>query len=89
MSIIKELFNGEIYPFEAIVSTKEALEAEKLLGDYLEEADKVMPKDNKEYFSDKVRYQVTIIQNLLAEQCFEKGFALGLQLTAESFCAKH
>ena len=88
MGIIKELFNGEIYPFEAISPTKEALEAERMLDSYFEEADKAIPKDGNEDLSDKVRYQISTVQNLLAEQCFEMGFALGIRLVTESFSTK-
>ena len=88
MSIIKELFNGELYPFEAISSSKEALEAERQLSDYLELVDKMIPKEDEEYFSGKVRYQVTVIQNLLAEQSFEMGFIIAVRLMTKCFDPK-
>ena len=88
MSIIKELFNGEIYPFEMISCTKESIEAEKMLNNYLKTVDENCPKQEGEYLSDKIRFQISEIQNLTAEQAFEIGFIIGVKLTAESFCTK-
>ena len=39
------------------------------------------------YLSDKIRFQVSELQNLTAEQAFEMGFALGVRLTAECYSA--
>ena len=85
MSTIKEFFNGNIYPYEMISNSKESLAAEMRIGDYLEKADEVIPKDEDDFFSDKVRNEICVLQNLTAEQAFEMGFALGVRLTAECY----
>ena len=85
MSTIKEFFNGNIYPFEMMSNSKESLAAEMRISDYLEKSDEVIPKDEDGYFSDKVRNEICVLQNLTAEQAFEMGFALGVRLTAECY----
>jgi len=87
MSTIKEFFNGNIYPYEMMTSSAESIAAERKIGNYLEKADEVIPKDKDGYFSDKVRSEICILQNLTAEQAFEMGFALGLKFTAECYSA--
>ena len=88
MNTIKEFFNGNIYPFEMMSCTKESIDAEKALNNYLKIVDKHCPKQKGEYLSDKLRFQFFEIQNLTAEQAFEMGFALGLKLTAECYSGK-
>ncbi len=88
MSIIKEFFSGNIYPYEMMTNSEESLAAERKIGDYLEKADKSVPKDEDGYFSDKVRSEICVLQNFTAEQAFELGFALGLRMTAECYCTK-
>ena len=83
MSTIKELFNGNIYPFEMMSSTKEEVAAEKVLNSYLKIVDENCPKEEETPVSDKIRFQISEIQNLTAEQAFELGFALGVKLMAE------
>ena len=85
MSVIREFFNGNIYPFEMMSNSKESLAAEMRISDYLEKADEVIPKDEDDFFSDKVRNEICVLQNLTAEQAFEMGFALGVRLTAECY----
>ncbi len=85
MNTIKELFNGNIYPFEAMSCTKESIAADNRLNNYLEMADEVIPKDGKLFFSDKVRNEVADLQNFAAAQAFEIGFSLGVRLIAESY----
>ena len=87
MNTIKEFFNGNIYPFEMMTCTKESISAEKVLNDYLTTVDKNCPKQGEEFLSDKIRFRVSELQNLTAEQAFEMGFALGVRLTAECYSA--
>ncbi len=88
MNTIRELFNGNIYPFEAMYCTKEAVASEKKLSDYLKAADEVIPKEDNKYFSDMIRDEISTIQNLASEQAFELGFSLGVRLTAECYTNK-
>ena len=85
MNTIKELFNGNIYPFEMLSCTKESIAAEKVLSACLKIVDENCPREEETLFSEKIRFQISEIQNLTAEQAFELGFALGLQLTAECY----
>ncbi|MBQ8903509.1 MAG: hypothetical protein IJY73_04335 [Oscillospiraceae bacterium] len=85
MSTIKEFFNGNIYPYEMMTNSAESLAAERRIGDCLEKADKLIPKDEEGYFSDKVRSEICVLQGLTAEQAFELGFALGLRFTVECY----
>ena len=87
MNTIKEFFNGNIYPYEMMTNSAESLAAERRIGDFLEKADKLIPKDEEGYFSDKIRSEICVLQNLTAEQAFEMGFALGVRLTAECYSA--
>lgn len=86
MNTIKEFFNGNIYPYEMMTNSAESLAAERRIGDYLEKADKMIPKDEEGCFSDKIRSAICVLQNLTAEQAFELGFTLALRFAAESFC---
>lgn len=85
MNTIKKLFNGEIYPFEAMHDTKEMLIARNKLYAYLEEADKACPKEDGEPFSEKIFRQISDVETLAVEQGFEMGFPLGLRLATESY----
>jgi len=85
MNTIKEFFNGNIYPFEMMTCTKESIAAERVLNNYLEIVDKNCPRDKESSFSDKLRFQISEMQNLSAEQAFELGFSLGVRLTAECY----
>ena len=87
MSIIREFFNGNIYPFEMMTCTKESVAAEKVLNNYLEIVDESCPQNDETVLSEKIRFQISEIQNLTAEQAFELGFALGLRFTAECYSA--
>lgn len=87
MNTIKEFFNGNIYPYEMMTNSAESLSAERRIGDYLEKADKLIPEDEEGYFSDKIRSEICVLQNLTAEQAFELGFTLGLRMTVECYSA--
>ncbi len=88
MNTIKEFFNGNIYPFEMMSCCKESVAAERTLNEYLKTVDENCSKDKENPFSEKIRFQISEIQNLTAEQAFELGFTFGLRMTAESFCTK-
>ena len=87
MSIIREFFNGNIYPFEMMTCTKESVAAEKVLTNYLKIVDENCPQNDETVLSEKIRFQISEIQNLTAEQAFELGFTLGLRMTAECYSA--
>lgn len=87
MNTIKELFNGNIYPFEMLSCSKESIAAEKILSSYLKIVDENCPRDKETPFSEKIRFQISEIQNLTAEQAFELGFTLGLRMTVECYSA--
>ena len=87
MNTIKEFFNGNIYPFEMMTCTKESVAAEKVLNKYLEIVDENCPQNDETVLSEKIRFQISEIQNLTAEQAFELGFTLGLRFTAECYSA--
>ena len=87
MSIIREFFNGNIYPFEMMTCTKESVAAEKVLNTYLKIVDENCPQNEETVLSEKIRFQISEIQNLTAEQAFELGFTLGLRFTAECYSA--
>ncbi len=86
MNTIKEFFNGNIYPFEMLSCTKESIAAEKVLNNYLEIVNENCPQSDETVLSEKIRFQISEIQNLTAEQAFELGFTLALRFAAESFC---
>ena len=85
MNTIKDFFNGNIFPFEMMSCTKESIAAERMLNNYLDTVDKNCPKQDGEHFSDVLRFQISEIQNLTAEQAFELGFALGVRFTSECY----
>ncbi len=85
MNTIKKLFNGRVYPFEAMRDTKEMLRARNRLHHYLEKADETRENEDGKIFSDKVFEEIAVIETSAAEQGFELGFSLGLRFTAESY----
>ncbi len=88
MNTMKKLFNGEIYPFEAMRDTKEMIIARNRLKEYLEAIDEIIPKEDKILFSEKINKYFSELETLTAEQAFEIGFSLGSKLMAESYCEK-
>ncbi|MBO5266062.1 MAG: hypothetical protein J6B08_02065 [Ruminiclostridium sp.] len=86
MSVINDLFNGEINAFESMRYDKISSEAEKEMSKYLEKADKKLPKEDGRRFSDLVREQVLTLETRASEQAFGIGFALGVRLASECFC---
>ena len=85
MGVINDLFNGEIYVFEAMKYDKVSTEAENEMYKYLEKADKEFPEEDGRFFSDIIREQVSILETRSAEQAFAIGISLGLRLASECF----
>ena len=84
MSVIKSLFNSEAFFKEAYNVNPEYKTASENLDKLLDEADGVIPKKDKSFFSDMVRDQLTIVNIQLSRQAFEQGFSLAVQLIGES-----
>ena len=88
MSIIKDLFNGQVYPFEALSCTRESINEEKRLNEYLKKADECCEKSEEEPISDKIRCHISNLENLSAEQSFELGFSIGMRFAVEAMLLK-
>ncbi len=85
MSIMKKLFNGEVYPFEDMQDSKETLSARNKLYKCLEKIDDVCPKEEDAFFSDKICEHISVIETNAAEQGFKLGLSLGLKIMSESY----
>ena len=84
MDIIKSLFNGNVKILEDMEYDHEYEELNHKLEALLSQTDEKMPKEGKEFFSDKVRDAFSDVQIRFAERAFVKGFALAVQLMMES-----
>lgn len=85
MKTVDLLFNGKIHPFESLAYIGEGITANNRLNEYLDIVDQKIPKEDREFFSDKLREQISALETNLARQCFEEGFSLGLRLAAECY----
>ena len=84
MDIIKSLFNGDVKIFEDMEYDPEYSVLNRELENLLSKTDEKMPKEDKVFFSDKLRGAFSDIETKLAERAFVKGFALAVQLMMES-----
>lgn len=88
MKLIEELFNGNIYPHEAMTDSKTYSRINNDLMKYLSEIQQKLP-ENHENISEKIRREFNGMEYESTFQAFALGFSLGVRLTAECCTMKH
>lgn len=81
MSIIKELFLGNIRPDESFTESRELRSASRQCSEYSQKLSDMLTGDEKALFENIRSLDSTIVM-LTAEEYFAEGFKLGASLTA-------
>ena len=84
MTTIQQLWNGEIYPYEApMPQTEQTKELNDLIQRLSAKLDDCLDDNAKDLFEKYVQAQHEL-QYYVSEQIFTEGFSLGVKLTAEA-----
>ena len=82
MKIIEKMFNGGIYPYEAMSDSTTHKNANARLEKYLTDIEERLCDDS---IKEKIRGELVKMEYESIYRAFEMGFSLGVRLTAECY----
>lgn len=84
MSVIDELYMGNIRPLENFSTNKEYQQAQKKRNEYFDKIKQELPKDKKNLL-EKLWSKSADMEYEFGKEMFKSGFSLAIRLTSEIY----
>ena len=88
MSVLKQLYNGKIYPAENNVPDTEEYCKESMIAERIEEKFKAGLTEEQHELFEQYMSATAKVDKLIQEEVFRQGFVMGATLQKEINCEK-